>query len=1000
MMKRKSCLPLLDTNYLIFILSFLLILICYKPVVCQNEYKIEELFMEAEAWFYFQDYRTSLPLYIQVHEEFPENDNLHYKIGLCYLNINGQKDKAISFLEEASKNVTFNYTRESLFERQAPVDAIFYLGNAYLVNNFPEKALEAYNRFEKTIDNKSKFTLSNSNYDLNYLKKRKEACRTAQQMTPMPVSFTASNIGIPVNTPQSEYNPVISGDGKTMVFTAEKRFYTGVFMSKKTNSRWSEPINLLPQLGVDGDCETTSLSHDGKELYLYREDDLDGNLYVSHYEGGQWTKIQKLGPNINTEYWESHAFVTSDGNKLYFTSNREGGYGGLDIYISKRKADGTWGIAENIGKPVNTAWREDTPFLTQSGDKLFFSSEGHRNMGGLDLFVAEKAPSGNWLKPQNLGYPISTTDDDRFFVPLNNGNQGYYARYPTNPPGQKDIFLYTINNLNILDPIAVEGIMTYDSPTNKIKQDFSINIIDTLRNDTLARLQPDNKQKQYNYTFDREKNHLIFETPLLNNQNQYLISRDIQMKEHFLATAEEKEEKKEKQQEAPQITEDLPKIHLSDKIFDIQGNREQIKIKLNLEGGNKLIVNTFRNNERIDSEEFDINQEAFTYQFNPTENNTQLTFELFDKQENVQTKTLNINLDSLRASLSPAQDSAKLEILDKSYQFTDKGRTMQIQLTLEKGSHLTVTTYIDGKAVNKEEFDVDKEQFTYEFEPKQKKSRINFRVMDANQNIRNKTIVIAHEPIQKDLEELLAAAKEFGGAKLLEQIKNYSPQAMSLEKLMNSYAGESLPEELNKTLNTLLFALILNEDGTPLALYNKLLELADVPIKNYLMSMDTSNLESKAQLLNRLISASSSGTFSLSQLQALLEQYIQQSYPPDELYKTALRIAGMDLNDILAQLNASAVHMISKDDLFQYLQEAQTPLSDSLLAFLKSLDLSETQRKHKQFLAQQPQPGSEQQQADSMTKYVYILGGAAALALLIFLFLRSKKRKKQKHNKA
>ena len=914
------------------------------------------------------------------------------------MNINGQKDKAIAFLEEASKNVTFNYTRESLFERQAPVDAIFYLGNAYLVNNFPEKALEAYNQFEKKIEDKPRFTLSNPNYDLDYLKKRKQACRTAQQMTSMPVSFTASNIGIPVNTPQPEYNPVISGDGKTLVFNAEKKFYTGIFMSKKNNGQWSEPINLLPQLGIDGDCETTSLSHNGKELYLYREDDLDGNLYVSHYKDGQWTKIQKLGPNINTEYWESHGFVTADGNKLYFTSNREEGYGDLDIYVSNRKADGTWGIPENIGKPVNTEWREDTPFLTESGDKLFFSSEGHRNMGGLDLFVAEKGPSGNWLRPQNLGYPISTTDDDRFFVPLNNGNQGYYARYHNSPPGQKDIFLYTINNLSILDPIAVEGIITYDSPQNKVKQDFSINIINTLRNDTLARLQPGNKQKKYNYTFNQEKNHLIFETPMLNNQNQYLISREIQIQEHFLATAEEEEE--EKQEEAPQIPKDLPKIRLTDKMLDIQDDKEQVKIKLNLEGGNKLIVNTFRNNERIDSKEFDITQEAFTYQFNPTENNTRLSFELFDQQENMQSQTLNINLDSLSASLPAAGDSAELEILDKSYRFTDKGRKMHIKLALEKGSKLTVTTYIDDQMVNQEEFDIDKELFTYEFEPQQQKSRINFRVMDANQNVRNKTIVIAHEPIQKDLEDLLAAAREFGGNKLLEHINQYSPQTLNVDKLMNSYPGGSLPEELRKALNTLLYALILNEDVTPLALYNNLLELADEPIKKYLMGMDTTNLESKAQLLNKLISATSSETFSLSQLQALLEQYIQQSYPPDELYKTALRMAELDLNDILTQLNASAVNMASKDDLFQYLQEAQTPVSDSLLAFLKSLDLSETQMKHKQFLAQQPQPGSEQQQADSMAKYLYIMGGAAALALLIFLFLRSKKRKKQKHNKA
>ncbi len=160
-------------------------------------------------------------------------------------------------------------------------------------------------------------------------------------------------------------------------------------------------------------------------------------------------QAEKLGENISTKYWESHACFSKDNQTLYFTSNRKGTTGGLDIYQSQRQADGKWGVPENLGTTINTRYNEETPFITEDGQTLFFSSYGHYNMGGYDIFYSTKDKNGNWGVPVNLGYPINTTDDDLFFQPVNNGFAGYHSRIEENSQGRHDLYymdIYSANN--------------------------------------------------------------------------------------------------------------------------------------------------------------------------------------------------------------------------------------------------------------------------------------------------------------------------------------------------------------------------------------------------------------------------------------------------------------------------------------------------------------------------------------------------------------------------
>ena len=145
-----------------------------------------------------------------------------------------------------------------------------------------------------------------------------------------------------------------------------------ILYSKKENGRWQTPVEITSRINAGEDCSSSSLNKDGTLLFLYKNDNYDGNIYTSELVNGKWTPIKKLNRNINTKFYESHASVSADGKKLYFTSNRDGGQGGLDIYVSEKDASGDWGPAVNLGTTINTRYNEDTPFITANGSNPLF----------------------------------------------------------------------------------------------------------------------------------------------------------------------------------------------------------------------------------------------------------------------------------------------------------------------------------------------------------------------------------------------------------------------------------------------------------------------------------------------------------------------------------------------------------------------------------------------------------------------------------------------------
>ena len=398
----------------------------------QRKSEIKSLFYEAESWVLYEDYREALPSYIRLLEYYPENANIKYRIGQCYINIPGEKERAVSYLEEAVKNINPKYREGKFRETAAPYDALYYLANAYRITNQLDKAIDTYRQFSLNMDHRI--------YDSVIVNHQIKSCYAAKELMSNPMFIKEQNLGREINGDNSEFNSVVSDDENSLIFSRTEPFYDALLFSRKNSDGWEEPVNMNAILKIDRYIYPTSLSHDGKTLLLYNSADYDGNIFSTTNENGVWSPVVELNDNINTKYWESHATLSHDNNRLYFSSNRKGGYGGLDIYVSTLDNSGNWGPAVNLGPVINTPYNEDTPFLCDDDKTLFFSSRGHFNMGGYDIFCSNLNEEGEWTSPVNLGYPVNTTDDDLFFKPVKNGNSGYFAKYNPDGFGGQDIY--------------------------------------------------------------------------------------------------------------------------------------------------------------------------------------------------------------------------------------------------------------------------------------------------------------------------------------------------------------------------------------------------------------------------------------------------------------------------------------------------------------------------------------------------------------------------------
>jgi outer membrane protein OmpA-like peptidoglycan-associated protein/Tol biopolymer transport system component len=402
-------------------------LICMSQIVFAQS--VKELLAEGDKYYGKKEYKKALQIYMQALDLNPDDAAVNLKIGLSYL-YSETKSKAAQYISKAYRlNPTIN-------------DQIdYHLGVAFQNTNEFQKAIQHFENFKKKRNNLAAIA-----------DKKIAECRIADSLSHYELNVIIENAGPGVNTSMHEYSPIISGDGNTLIFTSnrtenerevkEGTNYEDIYITHKAGSGWELPKKISTNINQKYNDAAASLSPDGKTLFLYYEEGA-GDIYISHLEGSEWTKPEPLNKNINTSmFWETSASMSADGKKLYFASNRPGGIGELDLYVSELDAKGNWGKAVNMGPLINTPENEDAPFIHPDGVTLYFSSDGHPTLGNSDIFVSE-FKNGKWTKPENLGWPINTWEYDGFFTISTDKKKGYYSTLKEGGLGEADIYSIT-----------------------------------------------------------------------------------------------------------------------------------------------------------------------------------------------------------------------------------------------------------------------------------------------------------------------------------------------------------------------------------------------------------------------------------------------------------------------------------------------------------------------------------------------------------------------------
>lgn len=385
------------------------------------------IYNEALEYLESEDYGEAATLFSLLGKKGLNNANINHKLGKCYLNIEGKAHEAIPFLEAAAEYIS-DSVQLTLEEKNAPKETYFLLAAAYRINKQFDKAIRVLKTY-KEIESKAPIVA--------FLENQIEICHRARLMDQYPVQAEF----IPIGTPGQNacYNPVVIGNG-TFFYMDKRPFYDAIIQAEIQSDVVVSPENITPMVRSDGEHTITGADKSGELLLLVAYDAQWGyELYYSKKEKGKWSKNKKFPEPINSRFNETFASLSEDGNTLYFCSNRQNGTGALDIYSSTRNKDGSWGTVVNLGKIVNTHFNEHAVF--QKGDKLFFSSEGHLNMGGSDLFVSELQENGKWGTPKNLGAPISTPGNDYYLQP---STENEFYTYRHNNDSDEGSILYKV----------------------------------------------------------------------------------------------------------------------------------------------------------------------------------------------------------------------------------------------------------------------------------------------------------------------------------------------------------------------------------------------------------------------------------------------------------------------------------------------------------------------------------------------------------------------------
>lgn len=499
-----------DNRMNIYPLSYLPILfsVFFLSVISssgQTEEQLKEL-KKAEQNYKNGEYGEALKSYLPLLETLDENTvlqyNLNYKVGFCY------------YASAPEDSFAVPYFRKYLETSDIHFEAYYFLGNISASGHEFDSAISHFNKFKEFVESNTELSNSGLSEQIIEIADRQIAkSEFAKFLVSHPGCASLESLTGGANTVYSEYAPVINPDETRLAFTRRSPetlggrvsddgdFFEDIFISQMSSMTmpletdsygnpvgdatmetilFSPPVNMGQRVNTEGHEGAVQFSADGKKFYIYRK----SNIWVSEMKKKQtpyitknWKKARRqkqIKGVLRPKTYEPSVYISTDGNVIYFSSERPGGFGGLDLYKSERGTDGKWSAPVNLGESINTPADEDAPFIGPDGTTLYFSSKGHSNMGDYDIFVSEFTGDG-WTSPLNMGYPINSASDDIFYTVSAQSGTGFFSSNRSGGFGLMDIYKATFP-ANTLPVAAITGtILASDSAPAFVNIGFAEN---------------------------------------------------------------------------------------------------------------------------------------------------------------------------------------------------------------------------------------------------------------------------------------------------------------------------------------------------------------------------------------------------------------------------------------------------------------------------------------------------------------------------------------------
>lgn len=436
---------------------------------------------DAEEHFGHGNYLMAIPIYKSELKKDPDNKKILFRLGVCFVNTKISREEAIKYLELYTKDV------------KCDEDAWIALGRAYHLSNRIDDAIKAFEKF-KSLKPKRENEVS------LYITQ----CKNAQKLINQPVNVTFQNLGKDINSEDPDYYPFVSEDETFLAFTSRRKDNIGgkkvevdgyhssdIYFSKVDNGKWQKATNAGRYINSALDEQVVGLKSDGLEMYVYLDHiDKFGDIYITTRKdlSSEFPKPKICDPIIN-EKVETSGCLSEDGNTMFF-ARRDKVDEKSDIYICRKLPTGKWALPQKLSSVINTSQNEDFPYLSNDGKTLYFASEGHNSMGGYDLFKTIWNPEANtFSKPENLGYPVNSTDDDRNICVTPDNRVAYISAFRSGGFGDLDLYRIKFNENEQISKIITGKVFFGDTLAASQPKSSMISILVT------------NKQSKVEYPF-------------------------------------------------------------------------------------------------------------------------------------------------------------------------------------------------------------------------------------------------------------------------------------------------------------------------------------------------------------------------------------------------------------------------------------------------------------------------------------------------------------------